>query len=346
MSISRVRKLAYDPAKTAIARAARNRKEKQQAIASTPPSLDAIDIREGFLKAVEDYGVNERGEPIVLDGWTRSFYRLVADIRAAEVLVTGCAQSGKTLSVTSFVCYVAIVLKLNTLYSYALERTLNRLVPRQFRPIIKSWLRANNIQLKRYDGVQSNTLFQVGRANASFTYVTRTASSGGAAAAGGQVIGETADILFLEERSQYPPGSTAPLYRRLDASKLPTHPVRQLGTPGNGNGIESEIENADYYFYPHCLCSTCDKEIVLNPKGCLLKPTRRELPTGEIKEVYLSESGRPVEWFCHDPNNAVETAYFGCPHCEAEIPEGDRTDRAYFRCLYTGVLLDEFLDSL
>lgn len=259
-------------------------------------------------------------------------------------MTTGAAQIGKTLAHVLLVCYCVVDLKLNTLWTYAQERTLNRLVPRQFRPLIRHWLKRHGILLKRSAGVQSNTLFQVGDANASFTYVSTVgANSTGGAAAGGSIIGETADIAFLEERSQYPPGADAPIYRRLDASSIPTHPVRQLGTPGAGAGIEAEIVSADYYFYPAIVCTHCGKEIFLDPKGCLLKPIERVLPNGEVKTSYLSESGKPVDWYCSDPNNPVKTAQFCCYECGSPIEDSDRA-MARFKCKYTGIWLREFLE--
>lgn len=236
-------------------------------------------------------------------------------------------------------------MQLNTLWTYAQERTLNKLVPRQFRPLIGHWLRRHNIVLKRSAGVQSNTLFQVGIANASFTYVSTVGSNkAGGAAAGGSIIGESADIAFLEERSQYPPGADAPIYRRLDASSIPSHPVRQLGTPGAGGGIEAEIASADLYFYPAIVCRHCGKEIFLDPKGCLLKHFTRTLPNGQEKTSYLSESGKPVEWHCTDPNDPVENACFCCYECGNRIEDSDRIG-AGFKCKYTGIWLRDFLEE-
>ncbi|MCC5622700.1 hypothetical protein [Nostoc sp. CHAB 5715] len=134
---------------------------------------------------------------------------------------------------------------------------------------------------------QNLKTFQVMGATTQFTYVSvskKRESDDGRASAGGVNVGFSADVLIKEERSQYPPGAGDPLNRRLDAARLPSRPIRELGTPGSGNGVEAEIKAADYHFYPHYTCPYCEAIAPLHPKGCLLKP---------VGSKYLSPSGRP-----------------------------------------------------
>jgi hypothetical protein len=299
-----------------------------------------------FIEAVNRYAKNERGEKVNVEAdWQQEYFTLIAHEQINTVLITGAAQIGKTLALTLLMVYWLVEKQYNCAWFYPQLEVLNRLVPIQFLPIVKYWLETRNVILNK-DKRQNNRLFQVGVANANFSYLSTSSSSSAGnkgAVAGAAVVGFSADCAFIEERSQCSVGSTAPVARRLDASRIPTHPIRELGTPGNGQGIESEIETADYYFYPHCRCSLCKNEIVLNPKGILLKSSTKNLPNGETKEAYLSEAGRPITWFFRDEKDPIASAYFACPHCKAEIREEDRTDKAYFKCLYTGVLLKDFL---
>jgi hypothetical protein len=317
---------------------------------------EATELRQGFVEecyqkggkpfvaAVEKYGVNERGDRLTLHPWHKELYELVGDVRLAEVLTTGASQIGKTLANTSFLCYCLVDGGLNTLWSYDQERSLNIQVPSNFRPVIKAWLKAKGIKVKLSEGTQNNTLYQVKGATAQFVYVStsKLKEDNGSAAAGGIAVGVSRDILFKEERSQYPPGADAPLDRRLDAGRLPSRPIRQIGTPGSGLGIELEIETADYDFHPHAQCPKCKGEFNLTPMGCLLKEIKRK----NNKPVYLSESGRPVNWHYHNPSEAIASAYFACPNCLTEIPKESRTLKTWFRCIKTGVNLRSFLDSL
>ncbi|MGI0485856.1 hypothetical protein ACN4EK_10495 [Pantanalinema rosaneae CENA516] len=172
-----------------------------------------------------------------------------------------------------------------------------------------------------------------------------TVRAGGKAAAGGAAVSFQADWMVLEERSQYPPGAADPLPRRLDASMLPSRPIRELGTPGGGQGIEAELNDCDRYFYPHITCEKCRQMQALDPKGCLLRQTTQRDARGQAKVSYLSESGRPAEWFHTDPDNQVETAFFGCQFCGHPIADEQRFN-AEFRCRLTGVSARDFIASL
>jgi hypothetical protein len=301
-----------------------------------------------FVEAVKLWGVNERGDRLTIYPWHEEYAELIGDFRVKITLASGCAQVGKTLLHTLLVCFCLTEGRLNTLWSYDQERTLDLQVPSNFRPVIRQWLASRDIKVGRSsEGVRNNSLYQLGSVSAQFTYVSTSAKTKneGGAAAGGIAVGTSRDILLREERSQYPLGAGDPLVRRLDASRLPSQPIRDLGTPGSGNGIELEIETADHYFYPHCTCENCSSVIALDPKGCLLKPIKRTNAIGEDKISFLSETGRPVEWHHESNTDAVNTAMFACVHCGYAIASEKRR-LSHFRCLKTGKTLRQFLDDL
>lgn len=310
-------------------------------------NLDFTKIRENFIKAIQTKGSNERKEKIKLTTWYIELLEAIADFRIGVTYVTGCSQLGKTLSHINLNCYCVEELGLNSLWSYDFEASLDIQVPSNFRPVIEKWLiNANKINGR---GARNNKIYQVGAATAQFTYVSTTSKKNSnkqqLAAAGGVAVGVARDILFKEERSQYPLGAADPLNRRLDASRVVTKPHRELGTPGGGAGIEAEIKLADHYFYPHFECSHCQSKLPLNPKGCLLQEIKINHPVLGEKIAYLSESGRPVQWFCKDKNDPVNTAYFGCPKCDKEIDKEAR-GKAWYQCLYKQITLREYLDTL
>lgn len=315
---------------------------------ATNTAVDVKSIYEsggkGFVEAVLRWGSTERGKKLNLKPWYLEYLELVGDYRVHEVYISGCSQIGKSLAVNLFTCYSLAVAKLNILTVYDKEKTLNRNVNLQFKPLIEHWLRR---QGEVVSGTKSNSLYQVANASAIFSYAstTRTTSSReGLAAAGSSVVSVTADVLVTDERSQFPSGSADPLPRRLDASQLPSKPQRHAGTPGNSSGIEKYIETCDKQFYPHFTCPHCGETNELHPLGCLLKPVKK-IKNGKEVLVWFSESGRPLDWFHHDPEKPVRTAYFGCPNCEKEIPEECR-ERAFFRCKKSGMNLREFLDGV
>lgn len=300
-----------------------------------------------FVEAVRKWGCNEKEEPINLLPWYEEYLEAIGDFRLGFTMTTGSSQVGKTLGHTLLLCYCLTEGHLNTLWSYDQQTSRDIQVHSNFRPVIVGWLRNRKIKTKRSAGVQNNSQYQVLGSTAQFTYVStnQTQTKDGTAAAGGGNVGVSRDILYREEKSQYLAGSGDPLVRRLDAGRIPTRPIRDIGTPGGGQGIEADIKNAQYNFYPHYQCVECEAIKPLDPKGCLLKAATREDLSGNKYQSYLSESGRPLDWHHSDPKDAIATAYFGCSACGAKIPDESRRT-AWFQCLKTGIRLRGFLDSL
>lgn len=294
-----------------------------------------------FIESVRRFGTTDRGDIPTFEPWRLELLELISDFRINLVLTTGAAQIGKTQPHTWLICWL-VSKGYNVLWTYAQERMLNRNVPVQFRPVVKSWCENANLTPSPQKS-QNNTLYQINKGNAIFTYVNQPQNKNTrAAAAGSSVVSVSADCLIMDERSQYPPGTADPVYRRLDNSRITSHPVRELGTSGNGKGIEANIQKADLYFYPHINCKHCGETIRLDPKGCLLQKTKITLPNGEKKESYLSESGKPIKWFHSNPEDAVKTAFFGCIECGGQIGE-ERIESSFFKCIYTGTILEDYL---
>lgn len=151
---------------------------------------------------------------------------------------------------------------------------------------------------------------------------------------------------MADEISQHAAGSVDVLARRMDAGRIPTQPIRRIGTPGSGAGAEMEIERSQYNFYPHAVCEHCQTTIPLHPFGCLIRPSKKELPNGEVITSFVSDSGRPSRWFHKQPDNPVGSACFACPHCCKAISDENRVYKSFFQCLKSGVKLRDFLDGL
>lgn len=311
-----------------------------------------------LVEAVEKYGCNDDGDPIRLTRWYRELLELLGDFRVTQTYCDGASQIGKTLAHTLLLSACITEGKLDPLWSYHTERSLDVLVPTVVHPVLKGWLARRGIQQRAGDK-SNNTLFQVSGVTAQFVFVSKTAtnekSKVGLANASDTNIGVSRDIVINEEKSQSRPGMRDPLLRRMDAGKLPSHPVRDLGTPGAGLGIEQDIKNAHHHFYPHYQCDECGIVAALHPKGCLLRAAKIQTVTGEVQESYLSVSGRPIQvqengvpksyWWHTDPDHPVDSAYFGCRNCGHPIRPEQRSE-AWYQCLKTGVTLREFLDTL
>jgi len=297
-----------------------------------------------FIVDLEKYATNEKGEKIVLRDWTKEYARLIADARVAEVSITGSAQIGKSLLNALLKVWLVVECKLNALYVFAGMQALHRMVDIQFKPLYKNWLEQKGITFKPEES-QNKQLIQINGGTGIFSYAgTVSRNTEGRASAGSNIISFSCDWAFCDERSQYVAGASDPIYRRLDASRLETRPMRFVGTPGSGQGIEEEINQSDNHFYPHVICPRCHKEAHLHPFGALLKSKTVTNETGEQETKYLSVTGKPSEWYHKDSSRPIETAYFACHHCGGELDLETRK-QAFFKCLYTGVKLSDFLDN-
>jgi len=319
-----------------------NLKARESAIAL----LENGQAYEQFISDLEQWGTNEKGEPLRIRPWTREYCRFLSDIRLKEKYVSGCAQSGKSLFCIMFYLWLVVEAQLNALYVFAEVSVKDKMLDIQMKPILRYWLDKKGIKLKAKDNVQNKQVIQVKSGNGILGAAgTRNRNNEGRAAASSNIVSFSTDLALCDERSQYVHGAIDPIYRRLDASRLSTQPIILTGTPGSGNGIEAEIDRADHYFYPHTYCPHCGEESSLHPLGNLLKPKTVINEAGEEETSWFSESGKPDNWFYKDENDPIGTAYFACNHCGRELDQESRIN-SHFTCLYTGKRLTDFLDNL
>lgn len=300
-----------------------------------------------FVQRLADFGCTEMpDDKLILHPWVKEFANGVGDLRNYHVLTTGNAQCGKSLINTLFMVDFLTFVNVNVLWFYPTKTQVDNLVPGLFGKVVRSYV-ANverfytkkfnkDFNLINKNSRNSNSNFQVGDATAFFRYASTSAKDNtdmkrGLATVGGSASSITANILFIDERSQIAPEALGTLFRRLDASRIGGL-IREIGTPGSGLGIEYAMEQCDYHFYPHVDCELCQKSIPLSPKGCLLRPTGGK---------YLSITGRPQEWFYKDKNDKVISAFFACPECETEITKEQRL-AAYFKCLRTKLTYQDY----
>lgn len=306
-----------------------------------------------FIERLEKFGCTElEDDKLILYPWVKEFAKGIADLRTYHVLTTGNCQCGKSLINTLFMVDFLVFVNLSVLWMYPTKTQVDNLVPGMFGRVVRSYIanvekyftEKNNKPFSLYKDSDrtSNSNFQVRGANAYFRYTStsgkdNTTQRKGLATVGGSASSISANILFIDERSQILPDALGTVFRRLDAARLPGGLIREISTPGSGLGIELAVESAHFHFYPHIICEHCSNLIALSPKGCLLRPVE--------DEKYLSLTGRPIKWFHRDKENPIQSAYIGCPICEQEISEEERLN-AHFRCLKTGISYSEYESRL
>lgn len=305
------------------------------------------------LARIKKYGLTENGKKLILNTVSEEAVLLIADFRISEVLTTGAAQVGKTLLNTLIFVDFIVHGKMNAGWFYDSRDNLVANVGEQFIPMCTYWCenyeRVEQVKLNRKNDRKQNRRYQVDNATAIFAYAStsrKVASRESKAAAGGAAVSFQANYLVYEERSQWPDGVDP--RSRLEASSLITKPIRQLGTPGGGNGIERDLQTATHEFYPHVKCNNCGEVIKLDPKGCVLKQFERLDPSGQKIFTYFSPSGRPQfpHWHHKDPDEPVKSAFIACSHCEGEITLDERVNQSWLQCIKTNLTVDEFKNKL
>lgn len=310
-----------------------------QLITGKTPTEVLLTGGKGFVQRCKMYGVNEKSQPLRFYPWFEELLEIIGDYRIKHTLTTGCSQLCKTLSNTLLLVDTLVVYRLNIGWFYATRDAMFLNIREQFLPIAQEYAnrfsRANRVSIQRDDDRKLSNRYQINGATAMFSFCSTSSRTSpqreGLASVGGAAASSQMNALFIEERSQSQPASIAVLPRRLDASSIPTKPIRELGTPGRGLGIEHEIQTADYHFYPHISCDDCGSTVALDARGCVLQLYYDYLG----KERYLDTNGRPKHY--HDD--------IRCPVCGAIIPREKRIN-AWMQCLNTGVTARDFLDSL
>ena len=296
--------------------------------------------RQGSLSAVDRilaHGRNELGEKLTDTRWFRQQLRLTADYRLAHVFTSGASQISKSLA--NYLVAIDTLLngQVNIGWFYASRQSLYNQQPEQFQAMVRGWLLSESrpIAIER-DAI---TRFTIDKATGHFSHVNSDSDKKiGGAAEGKEATAFSASVLFLEERSNH--RGNVDQSPRLGASKILSKPIRELGTPGGGNGIGKLMEKSAHLFCPALPCPHCGEITWLEPKGALLKgqinPKNNHLEffgnRGEILDYY-SIDGTP------------QTAYIACVICDRRIP----TELIIDCQLYSKQSLatvDDFLDAL
>lgn len=269
-----------------------------------------------------DYAQTERGEEVSFTAIYEDYIRAILDLRIPTVVCGGCAQSGKSLSGILTYSWITTKLGFNSLFIFPQLTSLQRLIPQNHKPLIRNWesrFHPKTDTSQHTDNTQSFASRSGG--TMMFSYSGAKAASNEGAAASVSIVSVSTDVLFVDEVSQYAPGAVDAAFRRLDAGRIPTKPVRLFGTCGSGAGIEQWLAKVERSYYPAVDCPHCKECVFLDPFGVLLKPVKQKLPSGEVMEVYLSSAGRPLDWHYHDEKDKVGSAYYGCPYCSGELDD-------------------------
>lgn len=315
--------------------------------ASLMPIVDFEAGGQWFLDCMVNNGVNEKGEKLRISKPILDAALLIGDLRINTVSTSGGAQIFKTLIHLQLVSALITVGKKDFAWVYPQANLIPKLVPTGFKPVVSAWESQFKLERKaKSTDSKSMSLHQSTHGTGRFISAANSGSASkemsGVATANTNVVAFSSDLAIYEERSQYLQKNVDTIRRRFLQGRIPSFPERLIGTPGNGSGIEMEINQADYCFISHIDCKGCGKSSTLSPLGALITP----ISTDDAgRKIYFEANGKPRDWWYKDPNDRIGSAYFGCEHCGHEITFEDRMG-SYFKCTKTNVLLLDLLATM
>lgn len=192
--------------------------------------------------------------------------------------------------------------------------------------------------------VDNKSSLTVGGVTANFFYGKLPGSSGAEddRQAPSKLSSFTAQMILGDEYELWSRKVLDIVEKRMQASTLPTRPMRYGSTPGAEGGlVDTDVRLAEYLFQWFVVCPCCQTEQFLDPFGNFLKAVEIEVE-GELEFAYIDPTARPLDWFHHDPNKKRDTAYIGCsnPECGAELTR-ETLDAGHFRCRKNNISLRE-----
>jgi hypothetical protein len=235
-----------------------------------------------------------------------------------SVVVTGCAQLFKSLSSFLLAFYCTQKGGLSVLYTFAKASIRDKIVASTLNPLFdfnreaenpEPYLTDNN-KLKK---TKSSTLYT------SFVYNPGVSET---IAVSAELQSITVDVQLLDEYQQYDPKLAGVLGNRMDNSDLFSKAQRFISTPGKrGTSVDLQLQQCSHVFEAHTECPHCSKLASLNPLNCLIKQVEIIGTDNEVTLSYWDENQKIMDWYHHDPEDKINSAYVSCEHCRGEIDE-------------------------
>jgi hypothetical protein len=294
-----------------------------------------------FIPWVQEEYRTHRGEKM---HWKECFWEDLLAIAAnpwfAQVLFQKAAQAGYTEAIIALSIFIVSKLRISVGFGFEQQSKMRELVGERIQPVLSHipTVLTQRANYTRKD-IDSKSSITIAGALLWFFYAgTRTAR--GYTQAPSTLRSKPANMIVADEWGLYPPGILDVAIARMNASELPTKPVRAGSTPGEEGGVvDREIRMAKYLFQWQVKCPHCGSLEFLSPYGNFIKA---QIVEGE--EAYLDALGYPLDWFYHNPEDKISSAYIGCSNCAQELPR-ESIASGQFVCSNTGVGLRDLIEQ-
>lgn len=312
-----------------------------------------------FLQWVDsNYRTHDRSKLDLSEKWYRDFLRAFGHPLIERIITQKGAQVGYTEAAIAYTGFCLAELRIPVAYGVERQMKLRDIVGPRVQPSFKT-----NEQMQRlseeYASIQQDIdtktrNITIGGIPVTFFYATVAGSSTQTREASSSLSTFTAWSVVADEIELIPRKALEVIPGRMEASPLPTRPVRFGSTPGRSGGtVDTLIKESGILFKWHITCPHCGAVQELNPRGNLLKEVEIEIQ-GRKESRYTDLLGRPLDWFCHDRSSLetkIATAYIGCRYCSQSLPTeslccGEYGTSHYAECNTGFQSLNKFLDDL
>lgn len=274
--------------------------------------------------------------------WKECFWEDLLAIAAnpwfTQVLLQKAAQAGYTEAIIALSVFIVSELRLSVGLGFEQQSKMQELVGERIQPVL-SYIPKVLAQREKYTrkDIDSKSSITIAGSLLWFFYAgTRTAR--GYTQAPSTLRSKPANVIVADEWGLYPPGILDVAIARMNASDLPTKPVRAGSTPGEEGGVvDREVRMAKYLFQWQVKCPHCQSLEDLSPYGNFIKC---QIIDGE--ETYLDALGYPLDWFWTNPEDKISSAYVGCSSCHQELTK-EAIAQGQFVCSNTGVTLRDLI---
>lgn len=307
--------------------------------------------REGgqyFIDWVKKYYRTHRGEKVKWEEpFTEEVYLLFGHPWTESILIEKAAQQGYTEILVAYTAFALAGIRISIGVGFEQQNKQFILVGERFQKAFDYCEEIQRLNKERRDRTRredtdNKSVMSVGGVECYFFFARFPQSNDNADQTPAVLRSNPMQSVLGDEYGLWSPGVADVAKARMEATFLPSKPIRRGSTPSyEGSFFDEEVKAAKHLFQWHCTCPSCGQDQFLDPYGNLLKPVAIENDAGFQEIRYFSRMGRPLEWFSHDPDNPEETAYVGCSHCGEELP-WEAIAAGYFRDRKTMIPLREY----
>lgn len=270
-----------------------------------------------------------------------------------SIVISKSAQCGFTELCISFSAFCLAYPRISVCFGVEQSQKLRDIIAPRVQPSFDNCNPIVKIKDKkkratgRLDTDSKDRIITVGGVPITFFWMSRASANDGRKATS-SVSSFEGWVAIADEIELMPIGALDIIRQRQNSCTMPSKPFRAGSTPGSIGGIvDTEVKKSGHSFEWSVKCPHCKKDQFLNGFGNLLKKVTIE-ENDELKERYLDELGKPLNWFhkakeYKSKSAKINSTYIGCQFCNKELTK-ETINKGQFICKRSLKTLKEISD--